>query len=163
RAMDLAIRVTTDSDNIATVLMDLPGKPVNTCSPKLLDDLSAALDEIERTRPAGVIFASAKARSFNAGADLFEIRKMSREQVAEYIERGQKLFTRITKLPMPTVAAINGDCLGGGTELALACNYRVAADETTFNIGVPETKIGLLPAWGGTTRLPRIIGLTKAL
>ena len=161
--MDAIVRTITDEQNVVTVVLDLPGKPVNTCSPQLLADLNPALDSIEKNRPAGVIFTSAKAKSFNAGADLFEIRKMNREEVAEYLALGQGIFNRIANLSMPTVAAINGDCLGGGMELALACTYRVAADNNSINIGLPETKLGLLPAWGGTTRLPRMIGLTRAL
>src|SRR5438094_185347 len=153
----------TDEQKIMTVWLDVPGKPLNTCSPQLLADLNQVLDSIERDRPAGVIFASAKARSFNAGADLFEIRKMNRDQVMQYLLDGQTLFNRIAKLSMPTAAAINGDCIGGGFELALACIYRVAADEGSISIGLPEIKLGLVPAWGGTTRLPRTIGLTKAL
>src|SRR5580765_5494757 len=162
-AMDAIVRTITDEQNIVTVVLDLPGKPVNTCSPQLLNDLNEALNTIETNRPAGVVFASAKVRSFNAGADLFEIGKMNREEVAADLARGQSIFNRIANLPMPTVAAINGDCMGGGYELALACTYRVAADNTGINIGLPETKLGLLPAWGGTTRLPRVIGLTRAL
>jgi 3-hydroxyacyl-CoA dehydrogenase/enoyl-CoA hydratase/3-hydroxybutyryl-CoA epimerase len=161
--METSVRAITDQHKIVTVWLDLPGKPVNTCAPQLLADLSQVLDSIERERPAGVIFASAKPKSFNAGADLFEIRKMNREQMLQYLRDGQALFNRIANLPMPTVAAINGDCLGGGCELTLACNYRVAADDSSINIGLPEVKIGLIPAWGGTTRLPRILGLTKAL
>jgi len=161
--MEPTVRAITDEQKIVTVWLDLPGKPVNTCSPQLLADLAQVLDSIERDQPAGVIFASAKARSFNAGADLFEIRKMTREQVSKYLGDGQALFNRISSLPMPTVAAINGDALGGGCELALACTYRVAADEGSISIGLPEVKIGLIPAWGGSTRLPRMLGLTKAL
>jgi 3-hydroxyacyl-CoA dehydrogenase/enoyl-CoA hydratase/3-hydroxybutyryl-CoA epimerase len=154
---------TIDGKLITTVIMDAAGKPVNTCAPAMLAELDAAVAMIEQQRPAAVIFASAKAKSFNAGADLFEIRKMSGEQVAHYLEQGQALFTRIERLSMPTVAAINGDCMGGGFELSLACKYRVAADDTKISIGLPETKLGLIPAWGGTTRLPRLLGLTKAL
>jgi 3-hydroxyacyl-CoA dehydrogenase/enoyl-CoA hydratase/3-hydroxybutyryl-CoA epimerase len=161
--MEPAIRTTKDADNILTIRMDLPGKPVNACSPQLLHELLEAVVGAEHDRPAGVIFASAKPRSFNAGADLFEIRGMTREQLAEYLTRGQALFARIAQLPMPTIAAINGDCLGGGFELALACRYRVAADEGSISIGLPEVKLGLIPAWGGTTRLPRTIGLRRAL
>src|SRR5436309_393295 len=162
--MESVVRtITDDEQNIVTVWLDVPGKPVNTCSPQLLADLAQALDAIERDKPAGVIFASPKPKSFNAGADLFEIKKMSREQVEKYLADGQNLFSRIASLPMPTAAAINGDCMGGGFELALACTYRVAADVPSINIGLPETKLGLLPAWGGTTRLPRTIGLTRAL
>ncbi len=161
--MDPAIRNSTDADNVLTIWMDAPGKSVNTCSPQLFADLAQALDSIERDRPAGVIFASAKPRSFNAGADLFAIREMSREQVEKFVASGQLLFDRIARLSIPTVAAINGDCMGGGFELALACRYRVAAEDTSISIGLPEVKIGLIPGWGGTTRLPRLIGLRRAL
>src|SRR5689334_20890488 len=160
------IRIETtpvDGKNITTVWMDAPGKPVNTNSPQMLAALDEALAAIERDKPAAVIFASAKPRSFNAGADLFEIKKMSPDEVARYLAQGQAVFNRIARLPMPTVAAINADCLGGGFELALSCRYRVAADETSISIGLPETKLGLIPAWGGTTRLPRLIGLPRAL
>jgi 3-hydroxyacyl-CoA dehydrogenase / enoyl-CoA hydratase / 3-hydroxybutyryl-CoA epimerase len=161
---NIRIETTTiDGKLVTTVIMDAAGKPVNTCAPAILAELDAAVAMIEQQRPAAVIFASAKARSFNAGADLFEIRKMSGGDVAKYLEQGQLLFNRIERLPMPTVAAINGDCLGGGCEMALACRYRVAADDTKISIGLPETKLGLIPAWGGTTRLPRLLGLTRAL
>src|SRR5687768_1076542 len=161
--MESAIRITTDTDNIVTLLMDAPGKPVNTCSPQFLAELAHVITAVEQQCPAGVIFASAKKRSFSAGADLFEIAKMSREQVVEFLTLGQSLFERIARLPMPTIAAINGDCLGGGFELSLACTYRVAAEDSSISIGLPEVKLGLIPAWGGTTRLPRMIGIRGAL
>jgi 3-hydroxyacyl-CoA dehydrogenase/enoyl-CoA hydratase/3-hydroxybutyryl-CoA epimerase len=161
--MEPAIRTSTDPDNILTILLDVPGKPVNTCTPQLLAELSAVVDLLVQSKPAGVIIASAKARSFNAGADLFTIRDMDPEQKKAYLTQGQALFERIARLPMPTVAAINGDCLGGGFELALACTYRVAVDDGSITIGLPEVKLGLIPAWRGATRLPRMIGLTRAL
>jgi 3-hydroxyacyl-CoA dehydrogenase/enoyl-CoA hydratase/3-hydroxybutyryl-CoA epimerase len=161
--MEPAIRTSTDADKVLTIRMDLPGKPVNACSPQVLSELEQAIEAAERDRPAAIIFASAKQRSFNAGADLFEIRGMNPEQLAEYLRRGQALFDRIARLPMPTIAAINGDCLGGGFELALACRYRVAADDGSISVGLPEVKLGLIPAWGGTTRLPRTVGLRRAL
>ena len=161
--MDTALQITRDADNIATVWIDVPDKSVNTISPGVLADLDAVLAEFAVNAPAGVIFASKKKGNFVAGADLFEIRKMDRDQLSQFLVDGQKLFHRISLLTMPTAAAINGDCLGGGYELALACNYRVAADDGSINIGLPETKLGILPAWGGTTRLPRAIGLAKAL
>ncbi len=111
------VRMTTDADRVVTVWLDRPGKPVNTITRQMQHDLSAALDDIERDLPAGVIFTSAKARSFAAGADLFEIREMSKDQIGQYLADGQGLFNRIAELQMPTVAAINGDCLGGGLEL----------------------------------------------
>ena len=161
--MKTFIRIMRDADNLVTITMDSPGKPVNTFSPPMLAELSAAIDEVEQSHPAGLIFASAKKRSFSAGADLFEVRKMNAEQLSEYLARGQALFQRIAQLPFPTVAAINGDCLGGACELALACKWRVAADETSISIGLPEVKLGLIPAWGGTTRLPLLLGLRRAL
>lgn len=161
--METSIRVSRDADNVVTITLDSPGKPVNTFSPAMLADLSAALDQLETAKPAGLIFASAKPRSFSAGADLFEVRKMNPEQLGEYLSRGQALFERVARLPYTTVAAINGDCLGGGCELALACQWRVAADQTSISIGLPEVKLGLIPAWGGTTRLPQLLGLRRAL
>jgi 3-hydroxyacyl-CoA dehydrogenase/enoyl-CoA hydratase/3-hydroxybutyryl-CoA epimerase len=118
---------------------------------------------MERERPAGVVFASAKPRNFVAGADLFEIRAMDDAALDEYLRKGQEIYDRIASLPMPTVAAINGDCLGGGLELALACKSRVAVNEPQIQIGLPETKLGLIPGWGGTIRLPRLIGVAPAL
>ncbi len=157
------VRTTADADGILTVWLDLPGKPVNTCTPQLLIELNEVISAIERDKPRGVIFASGKQHSFIAGADLFEIRKMNHEQVTHYLADGQRTFNRIAHLPMPTVAAINGDCLGGGLEFALACTYRVAADDGSISIGLPEVKLGIIPGWGGTVRLPRTIGLAIAL
>ena len=157
------IRTTTDADQILTVWFDNPDKPVNTISPDFLTELADLIGVIERGKPRGVIFASAKSRNFIAGADLFAIRSMTEEQVALFLAEGQSLFQRISQLPMPTVAAINGDCLGGGLELALACSMRVAADSASISIGLPEVKLGILPGWGGTVRLPRLIGLSRAL
>jgi 3-hydroxyacyl-CoA dehydrogenase/enoyl-CoA hydratase/3-hydroxybutyryl-CoA epimerase len=161
--MERAIRTTGDADGIVTIWMDVPGKSVNTCGPQFFADFTQALESIERERPAGVIVASAKPRSFNAGADLFEITAMAPAQVGEFVALGQEVFDRLARLDVPTVAAINGDCLGGGFELALACRHRVAADDAAIAIGLPETKLGLIPAWGGSTRLPRTIGLRVAL
>jgi 3-hydroxyacyl-CoA dehydrogenase/enoyl-CoA hydratase/3-hydroxybutyryl-CoA epimerase len=161
--MESAVRTVTEPDGLLTIWLDVPGKPVNTCTPQLLEELSAVVDSLEKSKPVGVIIASAKGRSFNAGADLFAIRAMNPDEVARYLAMGQEVFEKIARLTMPTVAAINGDCLGGGTELALACRYRVAAADGSISIGLPETKLGLIPAWGGTTRLPRLIGLTGAL
>lgn len=157
------LRMNTDADGIVTVWIDVPDKSVNTIGRALLDDLADVLITLERDKPAGVVFTSAKKHSFVAGADLFEIRGMGREQVMRFLADGQALFERIARLRSPTVAAINGDCLGGGLELCLACTTRVAADDTSISIGLPEIKLGILPAWGGTTRLPRVIGLPKAL
>src|SRR5437773_3028584 len=161
--MQRAVRTEIDADQVRTVWLDLPDKSVNTMSRQMWEDLDEAVTEIESRKPTGVIFASAKPRSFMAGADLFEMRGMDDAQLQQYLEKGQKIYDRIAALPMPTVAAINGDALGGGFELALACKSRVAIDEPQIQIGLPETKLGLVPGWGGTIRLPRIIGISEAL
>jgi len=165
--MDTFLRSTTDADRVMTVTMDVPGKPVNTCTPGLLAELRELIHRLAATpadqRPAGLIITSAKERSFNAGADLVQVRGMSEPELAHYLPEGQAVFDKLAHLPIPTVAAINGDCMGGGFELALACAHRVAADDGSISIGLPETRLGLIPAWGGATRLPRLIGLTRAL
>ncbi len=161
--MEPVLRTTTEADGVVTIWMDAPGKSVNTCTPQFFAELAAALESCERDRPAGLIFASSKPRSFNAGADLFEIRTMTREQIGEFGALGQQVFDRIARSSLPTVAAIGGDCLGGGFELALACRHRLAADDPSISIGLPEIKLGLIPGWGGTTRLPRTIGLRRTL
>ena len=110
-----------------------------------------------------MIIRSAKPRIFLAGADLNELIQNREGNLEARIERGQRIFERISALPFPCVALIDGACLGGGYELALACDYRVASNLKTTKIGLPEIQLGLLPAWGGSTRLPRLIGIPKAL
>ena len=160
-----SLRTALDGDGILTVTFDAPGKAVNTITWQMLLDLEQVITAVERDKPKGVIFASAKPDCFVAGGDLFDIRKMASDPalMTKFLADGQALWNRVEKLPVPTCVAINGDCLGGGYELALACSYRVAADDGSINIGLPEVKIGILPGWGGTTRLPRLIGLPKSL
>ena len=156
------VRTDTTSDGIMTIWLDAPGKSVNTLNRPVWADLAEALDQVEREQPSGVIIASGKNRTFIAGADLFEMRDMDRPALEAYLLEGQQILNRLAKLTCPTVAAINGDALGGGFEVALACRHRVAVDEVG-TIGLPETKLGLVPGWGGTQRLPRLIGLRDAL
>ncbi|MBI1372508.1 MAG: fatty acid oxidation complex subunit alpha FadJ [Phycisphaera sp.] len=150
---------------VVIVTLDYPDRAVNTLSTDVLDELDVLLVDLEHGRDTlrGVVFTSAKPGVFVMGADLFEINGMNRLQMRRYLQHGQNLFNRVARLGVPTAAAINGTCLGGGCELALACDYRVAADDGAIAIGLPETKLGILPGWGGSTRLPRIIGVTKAL
>lgn len=161
--MPEALSLSIDTDGIATVLFDLPGKPVNTMTRDVWARLDAILGEIETKPIRGVVLASSKMRNFIAGADLLEIRAMSDDELRRYLVEGQRIYARLEHLKVPTVAAINGDALGGGLELALACKFRAAADDPAIQMGLPETKIGLIPGWGGTVRLPRLIGLANAL
>jgi 3-hydroxyacyl-CoA dehydrogenase/enoyl-CoA hydratase/3-hydroxybutyryl-CoA epimerase len=158
-----AVRSEVDAAGVMTVWLDLPGRSVNTMSAAMWAGLDGVLHAIETTRPKGVVLASAKPRSFVAGADLFEMQAMTDLQLDDYLATGQRILDRLAALPMPTVAAINGDALGGGYELALACRHRIAIDEPRIRIGMPETTLGLVPGWGGTIRLPRLIGLAEAL
>src|SRR5207247_9397800 len=112
----------------------------------------------------GVVLTSAKKSIFIAGADLTQMAKaQTPEELRSLIELGQMVFNRLAALPIPTVAAIHGACVGGGYELCLACHYRIASSDKATKIGLPETQLGILPAWGGSTRLPRLIGLPKDL
>ncbi len=157
-----SIQLNVDSDNVATITIDVAGKSVNTLGRALWADLDHVIAAIESSARSGVIIASAKTNSFIAGADLHELAEVSVAELREYLRRGQLILDRLASLKCPTVAAINGHALGGGLEVALACTHRVAAGSGKF-IGLPETTLGLVPGWGGTQRLPRLIGLTPAL
>lgn len=157
------VRCELDADRVLTVWFDAADRAVNTLSAAAWDGLEAALDRIDADLPSGVVLASAKARSFIAGADLFELRALADEPLDAHLARGQRILDRLAALPVPTVAAINGDALGGGLEVALACRFRLAADDPKAKLGLPETSLGLVPGWGGTFRLPRLLGLDRAL
>lgn len=125
-------------------------------------ELDALLDAVPRDA-IGLVVASGKEGSFIAGADISEIDSIRDHEFAKTKAReGQRILSKLAALPMPTVAAISGYCLGGGFELALACKYRVAALGVKVQIGLPETKLGILPGFGGTQRLPKIVGIRKA-
>ena len=110
-----------------------------------------------------LVLLSAKPGVFIAGADVNEIAKAGRNADPEMIRGGHRTFNKLANLPFPTVAAIGGACVGGGCETALSMDWRLASDSPKTQIGLPEIKLGILPAWGGTTRLPRMIGLANAL
>jgi 3-hydroxyacyl-CoA dehydrogenase/enoyl-CoA hydratase/3-hydroxybutyryl-CoA epimerase len=159
-----AFRVEPAEAGAVYLVFDHPERTVNVLDEAALADLNVALVEIERAKPAGVILKSGKNGSFIAGADLQAIGAITdRARVLELIQLAHGAFNRLAALPCPTVAAIDGVCLGGGTELALACDSRVAAEEPRTQIGLPETMLGIFPGFGGTTRLPRLIGLSGAL
>ncbi len=155
----------TRRDGLAFLILDRPAERVNTLNAPIVAVMEILLDQAAHDKNVrGLIVTSAKPGSFIAGADVREIEALRSVQEAESASRkGQRLFDALERLPFPVVAAINGTCLGGGTELALACHYRVAADDPRTEIGLPEVRLGIVPGWGGTQRLPRRIGLAPAL
>lgn len=159
------IQRTIRDDSICVLTFDRDGSSANIFDRATLNELREQLDFIESNfQIKGVIFISAKKTIFIAGLDLKTIgENPSVKEVQEIIELGQNLFNHIAALKIPTVAAIHGAAVGGGYEISLACDWRIASPDRATKIGLPETKIGLLPAWGGSTRLPRLIGLPKAL
>ncbi|HEY3218448.1 MAG TPA: 3-hydroxyacyl-CoA dehydrogenase NAD-binding domain-containing protein [Candidatus Limnocylindria bacterium] len=152
------------ADGIARVVIDRPTDAVNAIDPPLIAALLRAVDEARSARPRGLVIASAKPDQFVGGADLSMLSSWnSATEISEASRAMHRLVTEIAGLPFVTVAAINGSALGGGYELALACDWRVAADASSVRVGLPEISLGLLPAGGGTQRLPRLVGLTRAL
>ena len=158
------IRRETGDDHICVLTFDRPDSGANIFDAATLDDLNEHLDAVEKDGSLrGLIIASAKKSIFVAGADLKTLLQGAQTgEMRGFIERGQQVFNRLADLKIPTVAAIHGASAGGGYEVALACDYRVASDAPATRIGLPETGLGLLPAWGGCTRLPRLIGAEKA-
>lgn len=137
---------------------------VVTLTLERMQSLRQALTILKATPPAGLIITGTSPEMFTAGADINLIRNATNAaDAAKMAHEGQELFAMIESLPCPTVAAISGPCVGGGCELALACRYRVISDHKSSVIGLPEIKLGILPGFGGTQRLPRVVGLPKAL
>jgi 3-hydroxyacyl-CoA dehydrogenase / enoyl-CoA hydratase / 3-hydroxybutyryl-CoA epimerase len=151
--------------DLAIVWFDLPGEKVNKFSSSVMLEFDVLLDELAAsTEIRKVIFASRKPGIYIAGADVSEFTKArSAEEAKEYVRLGQNAFQKLARLPQATVAAIDGACLGGGCEMAISCDWRVITDSPRAQIGLPEVKLGIFPAWGGTTKLPRLIGLPAAL
>lgn len=165
--MASAFQLEERDDKIAVLTFDLPGKKVNTLGQAVLMELTGLVAQLEkRADLRGLVFRSGKAGQFIAGADLNEIGALafaSKEQVVQAVGFGHQLYGKISKLPFPTVALIDGNCMGGGTELALAMDDRIVSDSPQTKIALPEVKIGVLPGWGGTQRLPRLIGFHPAV
>jgi 3-hydroxyacyl-CoA dehydrogenase / enoyl-CoA hydratase / 3-hydroxybutyryl-CoA epimerase len=150
---------------IAVLTFDRPESSANIFDQATFDELNEHLNVLTGDSSVrGLIIRSAKPKIFIAGADLNGFTKdLTAEKLAFLVEQGQKTFDRLAALPIPTVAAIHGVALGGGFEVALACDYRIASLESATKVGLPEIMLGILPAWGGSTRLPRLVGLPTAL
>jgi 3-hydroxyacyl-CoA dehydrogenase/enoyl-CoA hydratase/3-hydroxybutyryl-CoA epimerase len=152
-------------DDVMILWIDVPGEPVNTLTPSMIDEFEQVFADIEKeTTLKGIVIASAKPVGFIAGADVEQFAKFgSAHEASQVSALGQEALNRLEKLPVPTVAAIHGACLGGGLEMALACRYRVATNHSSTVLALPEVQLGVIPGMGGTQRLPQLIGLQAAL
>lgn len=162
------LRLEVDSNQIAWLVFDTPDSRVNLLDPRLMRCLDQRLAELESRiatgYPVAVILWSGKPGAFIAGADVNEIARIEdAEDGRVKSAAGQRIFRRLERLGVPKIAAIDGACLGGGLELALACDWRVASDSRETTLGLPEVRLGLIPGFGGSVRLPRLIGIQRAL
>lgn len=162
-----AINLTTQkigSNDIAILTFDLPNEKVNKLSTPVMTELKAHLEDLKKSHYKMLVFKSAKPKIFIAGADIEEIKELkTKEQVIDAVKSGQEIFNMIEDLPMPTMALVHGACAGGGCELILSCDYRIATEDFSTRIGLPETQLGILPGFGGCIRMPRVVGLQAAL
>lgn len=145
-------------NDVATITLSSP--PVNALSPDMLKEIDAALAEFKNAGVRALIFTGSGNNAFCAGADVKSMATAGKDGAAAMIGLGNEVFNRVEAFPAPTIAAINNLTLGGGMELILACDIRISSDRARF--GLPEVTLGLLPSWGGTARLPRVIGVGRA-
>ncbi|PCJ39275.1 MAG: hypothetical protein COA71_14230 [SAR86 cluster bacterium] len=153
-----------DGDNLVWLRFDQQDSSTNVLSKAMFSDLNAALDKLEEIKPAGLVITSNKKSGFIAGANIEEFTQVENsEQIIALIERGQSTFNRIESLPFPSIALIHGFCLGGGYELALACDYRLVNADEGARLGLPEVLLGIHPGFGGSARLIRLLGVLQAM
>ncbi len=157
-------KLDTDRDNIVWLTFDKAESSTNTLSGEVIAEFSALLDELRARNPRALVIRSGKPSGFIAGADVEEFTKVtSTEEALAIVRRGWDVMNKLAALPFPSVALVNGFCMGGGLELALACRYRIAVDQPGTRFALPEVMLGILPGWGGVKRLPRVVGPTAAL
>lgn len=153
-----------DAQGIATAILDKAGESANSLSADVLSEFSSILDQLDVYPPKGLIIRSGKEAGFIAGADIGEFSQLDTpEKGRALVERGWGLFNRLEAVKYPTLALVRGHCLGGGLELALACRYLLAVDESGTKMGLPEVMLGIFPGWGGMLRLPQRVGPAAAL
>ena len=164
-SQDKAFTMEVRDDGVAVVTIDVPGESMNTLKDSFAEEVGSLMNRLESDDSVkGVVFISGKPGSFIAGADINMIDGCENAVDAESLARkGQAMFDRIEQLNVPVVAAINGACLGGGLELAMACHVRICTDNSKTALGLPEVKLGLLPGSGGTQRLPELVGVQQGL
>jgi 3-hydroxyacyl-CoA dehydrogenase / enoyl-CoA hydratase / 3-hydroxybutyryl-CoA epimerase len=166
--MTETLKYSVDQDGVALLVIDIPGRPMNVLTPEFMDELGETIETLAGDAAVkGVVITSAK-DSFIAGADLKDLvgvfaSMQDPKEIYGYARSFTLLFRKLETCGKPLVAAINGTALGGGLELCLACHHRVALNNPKAKIGLPEVQVGLLPGAGGTQRLPRMIGIEKAL
>src|SRR5712692_10622983 len=152
-----------DREGLAWLTFDKQGESANTFSRQALNELSSSLKEISAASPKGLVIRSAK-DGFIAGADVEEFTRFKSPQEAmAFVRLGWDVFQELSELPFPTTAMVNGFCMGGGVELALACRYRVALDDPKTRFALPEVMLGIMPAWHGVQWLPKRVGPAAAL
>lgn len=160
-----AVTLSVSDTGLATITIDVPNSKLNTLGSQSMGELNEIIDSLaNNSQIKGLVIQSGKADNFIAGADVLEIRQLQKGtqlEVYKASQLGKFVFSKIDTLPFNVVAAINGICLGGGTELVLACDYRVAS--SAAKIGLPEVKLGFIPGWGGCVRLPGLVGAQKAI
>ena len=149
------VKLERGDDGIAVLTVDRQEK-LNALNPQVTEEIGQALLDLEQDGPRAIIVTGAGERAFVAGADISEMSRMSPLEAKRFTEIGHAAMALLDKSPIPTIAAVNGFALGGGCELALACDIRIAAENALF--GFPEVGLGILPGMGGTQRLPRLVG-----
>jgi 3-hydroxyacyl-CoA dehydrogenase/enoyl-CoA hydratase/3-hydroxybutyryl-CoA epimerase len=165
---DGALRLEIGTDRIGRLVFDRPDSPVNLLTSEVLHRFESLVAELESRIANGqltaLVIESAKPDSFIAGADVGEIGSVTTaEQARAASSEGQRIFRRLERLRVPTIACIDGTCLGGGTELSLHCTHRIASDSGATKIGLPEVRLGIIPGFGGCVKLPKVVGLQRAL
>lgn len=159
-----AFHLTVRSDKTGIITIDVPNEKMNTLKSAFASQIRDILQQVKQQQLTGLVIISGKPDSFIAGADINMIDACKNATDAQMLARqGQQLMAEISALSIPVVAAIHGACLGGGLELALACDYRICTSDEKTRLGLPEVQLGLLPGAGGTQRLPRLVGVTQAL
>ncbi len=148
---------------VGLVEFDMVGEKVNKFNTPMMERLREVIAELKKSSYKSVVFISRKPKIFIAGADIQEIKSMTRkEEFENAVAAGQSIFNELEDLPMPTIAAVAGACAGGGCEFIMACDYRIASEDSSTKIGLPETKLGIIPGFGGCVRMPRMLGLANA-
>ena len=160
------MKLTIDPEGIGRLVFDVPDEKVNTLTRAVMEEFTGLIEGLaDNTYIKALLIMSGKPKTFIAGANLREIEYLINdpESIKKMLSMGHRIFNKLQELPFPTIAVIDGICLGGGLELALACNYRVVIDNPKTRLGLPEVNLGIFPGWGGTQRLPRLVGLERGL